>query len=262
MKRLNNTKPLSAFFAQAGRLIMGCFVVAFVASCSKDDNPPIDDEVNPNYYKLLRVENLPIAPTDEGSEPNEFGFYLYSLSENKAIPQSEVSSAKWDIAFGGTFTSFLSGNNGADEKNYGAGTNAAGGVAIVEEAFDEVNELPANIEFKTGKDLIGTDDAGSMGAGVGWYLYDFFGTVVGEGEEEEQHVAYALAEPITKKDGTVINPRTVIVKTANGDYAKIKMISCYKDLFSQEEWKKGEPIMYATFEYVLIPGDSNTFEIR
>lgn len=262
MNRLNNKKTISTFFTQAGKIIIGCFVVAFVASCSKDDNPPINDEVNPNYYKLLRVENLPIAPADEGSEPNEFGFYLYSLSENKAIPQSEVSSVKWDIAFGGIFTSFLSGNNGADEKNYGAGNNAVGGVAIVEAAFDEVNELPANIEFKTGKDLIGTDDEGSMGAGVGWYLYDHYGTAVGEGAEEEKYVAYALAEPITKKDGTVINPRTIILKTANGDYAKIKMISCYKDLFEQEQWKKGEPIMYATFEYILIPGDGDTFEIR
>ncbi len=223
-----------------------------------------DDDIkdNENYYKLIRVENLPIAPTDEGSEQNESGFYFYSLSENKSIPQDQISSAKWDLAFGGMFTSFLSGNNGSDDKNHGVGSNAIGGIAIVESTFDEVEQLPAGIEFKTGKDVIGTDDQGFFGAGMGWYLYDFDGKLVREGAEEDKHVAYALAEPITKKDGTVIKPRTVIVKTANGDYAKIKMISCYKDLFSQEEWKKREPIMYATFEYILIPGDSNTFEIR
>lgn len=243
-------------------LLAGLFTGA-VVSCSKDDDGPIDDgKDNENYYKLIRVENLPIAPADEGSEPNDFGFYLYSLSENKTIPQGEVSSAKWDIAFGGTSTSFLSGNNGAEEYNYGAGSGAIGGIAIIEEAFDEVGRVPADIVFKKGGDVIGTDDAGFFGQGMGWYLYDFHGDIVREGAEEDGHVSYALSEPLTLGDGTVINPRTVIVKTANGDYAKIKMISCYKDLFSQEEWKKGEPIMYATFEYVLIPGDSNTFEIR
>ncbi|RZF61353.1 HmuY family protein [Sphingobacterium corticibacterium] len=224
------------------------------------ENDDIQD--NENYYKLIRVENLPIAPTDEGSEPNESGFYFYSLSENKSITQDAVKSSKWDLAFGGMFTSFLSGNNGTDEGNRGVGSNAIGGIAIVESTFDDVKQLPAGIEFKTGKDVIGTDDQGAFGAGIGWYLYDFDGKLVREGAEEDKHVAYALAEPITKKDGAVIKPRTVIVKTANGDYAKIKMISCYKDLFSQEEWKRGEAIMYATFEYVLIPGDRNTFEIR
>lgn len=262
MKRLNNIKPIFACFAQAGRIIMGFFVVAFVASCLKDDNPPIDDEVNPNYYKLLRVENLPIAPTDEGSEPNEFDFYLYSLTENKTIPQTEVGAAKWDIAFGGTSTSFLSGKNGAEEHNYGTGSGAIGGIAIIQEAFDEVSRVPADIVFKTGGDVIGTDDEGDFGQGIRWYLYDFHGDIVRGGAEEDGHISYALSAPLTLRDGTVINPRTVIEKTANGDYTKIKMISCYKDLFEPEQWKKGGPIMYATFEYILIPSDSNTFEIR
>lgn len=241
---------------------LACAISVGLTACEKNNDPINDEEDNGNYYKLIRVENLPIAPTDEGSEPNESGVYFYSLSENRSIPQDSVNSAKWDLAFGGMFTSFLSSNNGTDEGNHGVGSNAVGGIAIVEKEFDDVEQLPSGIEFKTGKDVIGTDDQGFFGAGMGWYLYDFNGTLVREGAEEDKHVAYALAEPITKKDGSVIQPRTVILKTANGDYAKIKMISCYKDLFKQEQWKKGEPIMYATFEYVLIPGDRNTFEIR
>lgn len=263
MKRLYHKQAVSAVFVRAGRIIIGCCIVAFVASCTKDDDDPTEEVVNPDYYTLLRVENLPIGPTDEGSEPNEFGFYLYSLSAHKAIPQSEANSTKWDLAFGSDFfTSFLSGNNGSDQTNYGAGNGGLGGIAIIEKSFDDVDRLPADIVFKTGGDVIGTDDEGFFGQGMGWYLYDFNGDIVRDGAEEDGHISYALSEPLLLSNGTIVNPRTVIVKTARGDYAKIKMISCYKDLFKQEQWKKGKPIMYATFEYILIPGDSNTFEIR
>ncbi len=231
-------------------------------ACNKENVNPEDIEETNNYYKLIRVENLPIAPTDEGSTPNPADHYLYSLSENRTIPIDSANSTKWDLAFGGMFTSFLSANNGAAEDNYGKGSAAEGGIAIIESTFDEVTEIPQNIEFQTGKDLIGTDDQGFFGEGIGWYLYDFTGLTVREGAEEDKHIAYALAEPITKKDGTIVKPRTVILKTAKGDYAKIKMISCYKDLFNQELWKKGAPIMYATFEYVIIPAGSTKFEIK
>lgn len=260
MERLNNKQVISAVLSQAGRLIIGCCIVAFVVSCSKDNDDPIEDDVNPDYYTLLRVENLPVGP--EGSEPGDSNVYLYSLSANKTIPRSEAKSTKWDIAFGGVATSFLSGNNGVDHTNYGAGSAGLGGIAIIEEAFEEVDRVPADIVFKTGGDVIGTDDKGDFPAGMGWYLYDYNGTRVGEGTKEDQHVSHALAEPLLLSNGTVVNPRTVIVKTARGDYAKIKMISCYKDLFEQEEWRNGAPRTYATFEYILIPGDSNTFEIR
>lgn len=242
-----------------------CYALALICigySCDKKENIIPDEEETGNYYKLIRVENLPIAPTDEGSTPNPHDHYLYSLSENKSVDVELGNSTKWDLAFGGIFTSFLSANNGSDEDNYGAGSTAKGGIAIVESTFDEVTEIPKDLEFKTGKDVIGTDDQGFFGEGMGWYLYDFFGTTVRDGAPEDQHIAYALAVPITKKDGTTVKPRTVILKTANGDYAKIKMISCYKDLFTPELWKKGEPIMYATFEYVMVPSSSTKFEIK
>ncbi|NGM62223.1 hypothetical protein G5B30_09880 [Sphingobacterium sp. SGG-5] len=244
-------------------LLIGLLATVTVQyACDKDNTVPEDTGKTDNYYKLIRVKNLPIAPTDEGSTPNPDDHYLYSLSENRTIPIDSANSTKWDLAFGGMFTSFLSANNGNDDDNYGKGSGGKGEIAIVESTFDEVTEIPQNLTYHTGKDIIGTDDQGFFGNGIGWYLYDFNGTYVREGAAEDQHVAYALAEPITKKDGTTVQPRTVILKTAKGDYAKIKMISCYKDLFSQELWKKGEPIMYATFEYILIPAGSTKFEIK
>ncbi|MNY71051.1 hypothetical protein D3C86_2093090 [compost metagenome] len=56
--------------------------------------------------------------------------------------------------------------------------------------------------------------------------------------------------------------RTVIVRTANGDYAKIKMISGYKDAFTADKWFQTTPHMFYTFEYVVVPKGSTKFQIK
>src|SRR5690606_35497394 len=97
---------------------MGFFVVAFVASCLKDDHRLIDDEVNRYDYKLFQVENLPNAAQDGVSDMTEADLYLYILTVYKTIPQIAGGAAKWDIAFGCTATSFLPGKNGTAELIY------------------------------------------------------------------------------------------------------------------------------------------------
>lgn len=236
-------------------LIAGFLGIMFTA-CSKSGDP-IPDPIDPliptgtvPYYKLQRVENF-AAPTDDANPTAPAVTVFYSLENKEIVPANYAQTTRWDIAFGGLYNSFMSGNNGKTGNNYGNGGAGTGGVLILDKPFNEVTDVPADAQFKTGKDLIGTDDSGDFGEGTGWYLYDFAGTIRGDGSYNKQHVAYALPEK-----------RTVIIRTGNGNYAKVKMISCYKDAFTSELWFRETPHMYFTFEYVLVPKGSTKFEIK
>jgi hypothetical protein len=212
------------------------------------------------FYKLTRVQNFAATTSDD---VNTVPATLYfSLESKKEIAASYAKTRQWDLAFGGLYNSFLSGNNGTNGANYGSGSSGVGGILILEQAFDAVITIPGDVQFKTGANVTGTDDAGDYGQGTGWYLYDFGGVHVRNSEYENQHVAYALADTLRLANGTKVNPRTVVVKTAKGNYAKIRMISCYKELFKQSEWHRTAPHMYFTFEYVLVPAGSTKFETK
>lgn len=213
-----------------------------ISSCKKDSAPTVEEPTH--YYKLVRIENF--VPAIEGAKT-----FYFNFETSKEVVATQVKSTDWDLAFGGTMTCVLSGNNGADEANYGVGSDAKGGILVLEKAFDEVKDVPADADFKTGKNLIGLDKEGVYGNGIGWCLYDDKGTIRGDGSPEKQHVIYAMPEK-----------RTVVVRTAKGDYAKIKMISGYKDAFTADKWFQTTPHMFYTFEYVIVPKGSTQFVIK
>jgi hypothetical protein len=243
-------------------------VSGLMTACKKEaesagTDTGIDTTTTPTdtvFYKLIRVQNF-VATTSDDVNAVPATLY-YSLESKKEIAAGYAKTRQWDVAFGGLYNSFLSGNNGSNGSNNGSGSSGVGGILILEQAFDAVTTIPNDAQFKTGANVTGTDDAGDYGQGIGWYLYDFGGAHVRNTEYENQHVAYALADTLRLANGTKINPRTVVVKTAKGNYAKIRMISCYKDLFKQSEWRRSAPHMYFTFEYVLVPAGSTKFETR
>lgn len=262
-------KKIKALTEKSPRIIIALFLIAALfTACSSDDNKT--DETDPEtkapdtslFYKVLSVRNYQGSTSDENPTAPSATLY-YSIEENKSVDGSYKKTKKWDLAFGGLYASFLSGNNGSNTQNNGSMAGGVGGITIVAKPFNEVVDIPADIEFKTGVDLIGTDDAGSFGNGTGWYLYDFGGEVVTDGTDPQKaHVAYALGEPLKIKNGTTIPARTIILKTANGNYAKIKMISVYKDVYTPSEWFKDTPHMYYSFDYVMVPKGSTKFEIK
>lgn len=213
-----------------------------LSSCKKDKEPNVDEPTH--YYKLERVENFAPAVADATS-------FYFNFETKKEVAATQVKSTDWDLAFGGSMVCALSGNNGTDEANYGVGSSAKGGVLVLEKSFDQVTDVPVDADFQTGKNLIGLDKTGAFATTTGWLLYDHYGTIRGEGKDDKKSVAYAMSEN-----------RTVVVRTANGDYAKIKMISCYKDLFTADKWYKDSPKMFFTFEYVVVPKGSTKFEIK
>lgn len=239
-------------------LCMLSVIALVITSCSKKNDPapekpivdPVENTGSVPFYKVQRVENF-AAPTDDSNPTAPAPTIYFSLENKQAAPADYAQTSRWDVAFSGLYNSFLSGNNGKNGNNYGNGGPGTGGIMVLEKPFDQVTEVPADALFKTGRSLIGTDESGDLGEGTGWYFYDFAGTRKGDGSYEKQHVAYAMPES-----------RTVIVRTGNGNYAKIKMISCYKDAFTADKWFRSTPHMFFTFEYVLVPKGSTKFEIK
>lgn len=239
-------------------------ICAACFSCSKNDDPQPDPDPTPDeefYYKLHRVENLAMETDDDNPTEAKSAVY-FNLATQQEVPNAQAKTMRWDLSFSGLYNSFIGGNNGTNATNFGYGGAGKGGILILEKPFDEVTEVPDGAQFKLGSGVIGTDDAGAFGEGIGWYLYDFGGTILGNGTTEKTHVAYALGASVTTNDGTVIPARTIILKTPRGDIAKIKMISCYKDVFTADKWFKDTPHMYFTFEYLVIPAGSKHFEIK
>ncbi len=216
--------------------------VGILSSCKKDKEPT--EEVANHYYKLERVENF-VSATDKATT------IYFNFETKKEVAATQVKTTEWDLAFGGMLTSFLSGNNSTDDANYGTGSHAIGGIAIIEKPFDQVTDVPAATEFKTGKNVFGLDKEGSRATETGWLLYDETGLIKGDGSARKKHVAYAMPEK-----------RTLVIRTAKGDYAKIKMISIYKDAFTADKMFIDTPKPFFTFEYVVVPKGSTKFQIK
>lgn len=246
------------------KLVLFASAILLLSSCSKSEDP--EPELPPEsatvpYYKLQRVENFAVE-TDDANPTVTKGNVYFSLETKKEAPSNYAKTTRWDIGFNGLYNSFLSGNNGTDASNLGYGGPGIGGIMIVEKPFDEVLDVPADASFKLAGTLIGTDSNGDFGAGIGWYLYDFGGGIMSDQSYDKQHVAYALSTPMTMTSGAVVKARTVIIRTGKGNYAKVKMISCYKDAFTADKWFRTTPHMFFTFEYVLVPKGSTKFEIK
>ena len=246
-------------------------VAILVTACSKKNDPVSTKPTGPTeagtavpYYTLETVSNLADSLSNSdttGIEPP----YFFSLTYQTNQPASYAKTAYWDLCFSSTDNSFLSANNNTDPTNFGYQGAGKGGITIVAQNFEDVTDIPADSQFQTGAATIGTDSHGAFAntaTTIGWYLYDYAGTVVGDGSADKVHVAYAMGNPLTLANGTTLPGHTVILRLAKGDYAKIKMISCYKNTLTPALMFANTPHMFFTFQYVIVPAGSTKFEIN
>jgi hypothetical protein len=150
-----------------------------------------DDDSSPAPLEAKTVNDINSNPADNG------GFSLYfNLTTGTAVPATDSATTKWDIAFK---TSIIKVNSGIS----GPGSAAA---QIVSTGFDDLLEAPA--------DGYATDGASGYaiptGSNNGWYAY------TGPATSGPQHAILPIAG------------KTIVVKTANGKYAKIQVVSYYK----------------------------------
>lgn len=225
-------------------------VILFLGSCSKSTTPPqgegpVSDTM---FNRLITVMNVGADRPDSAEPLYDPSVIYYSLESNSIAPVDYKRTSRWDLSFSGTERSFLGGNNGANEANMGFQGPGKGGIYITTRNFNDVTDIPDDALFRTASGLIGTDDMGAYGTGTGYYAYDWGGTLFGDGSYGFQHVAHVLQDS-----------RTVIVRTASRNYAKIRMLSIYKDELDPSKWRRNSPHPYFSFQYILAKAGSKTF---
>jgi hypothetical protein len=189
-------------------------------SCDKDKDEPTLIQV-----ESKKVENLPAPQTGGHGQPISGEFTKFSFATGNIT----TSDTEWDIAFRST-TIIVNGGSSAgltDEparNGTAAGYVASGTMASVKEVTTSKFKQDAADGF-----------AIPAGSGNGWYNYT--------GNPDH------LIIPIPGK--------ILVFKTRNGTYAKIEILSWYKDAPATPDRKTNEGRFY-TFNYVYQPNEGVT----
>ena len=179
-----------------------------------------DESDNSTQLETEQITNL-YAPADvrdyqTGEVIEEREFVYFSFSEGTTVLEDD----NWDIAFKGTEIIVNGGIHG----------NTQAAAAVVTGTFAEITEIADDVEFKQDTDII---NAIPTGSGNGWYNYN--------------PATHAI---------TPIPGRIILVKTHNGKYAKMEILSYYKDMTNNPE---DEDASYFTFNYVYQGNGSKSF---
>ena len=138
-------------------------------------------------------------------------YVYFSLATGKDAAAEDAKTTKWDLAFSKTTIVVNGGTSGPGQ----------GGAIVLEKSFDQVTEAPKE-GYKTDGE---SGNAIPGGSGNSWYKYDM--------------IVHAIL-PIVG--------RTIVLKTAEGKFAKVEIISYYK---GAPEEVPTEESSYFTFRYSL-----------
>ncbi len=184
------------------------------------------EEAKPAILEVQIVSNLPADPTSNPStgqpQPASGKFTLYSLRENTIVPNTDSTTNKWDIGFRGT-TIIVNG---------GAIRAGQGGAFIFTGLFEDLKEIDANQTFST--DQSPTQLAIPTGSGNGWYNYN----------PQQNWIS-------------PIPGRVLVIRTGDGKFAKVEVLSYYKDAPTEPSFTA--QARYYTFRYVYQPNGSKKF---
>ena len=164
------------------------FATVMLFSCGEDE--VVEPEPGES---ILEIDSVLRLDGNQAIGDSTFADTVYySLRENKVIDKLEQNTTNWDIGF---YRTTIMVNGGTS----GPGDGAA--IVINNTDFTYVTEAPStgyNTDSESGYAI-------PTGSGNGWYNYD--------------HETYS----ITPKQGVIL-----IIKTADGKYAKLQMLSYYK----------------------------------
>ena len=217
---MNKTKSLLPF------LLLSITTTIFT-SCN-------DDEPTPDPIVSTTISNFAADPST-GFNPNTGApigstgkFAFFSFKTGAKVDNADSATTKWDIGFRGTTIIVNSPTSGP-------GTSL---VQVVSGIFDQLDNAPAD-GYKADDKNAAIKYAIPTGSGNGWY------TATG-------------GAPGTP---TVIKPiagRIIAVKTSDNRYAKMELLSYYKDAPSNPTGS--EQSRYYTFRYVYQPNDTKSFK--
>ncbi len=227
------------------RHLIGIFLlVGFVLAGCDSSDPDVSEPL-----EATLVTDVPADPAlgvdPNTGRPTTTGRYtFYSLRENRIVLRSDEAnradsiSADWDIGFQSTNLIFNGGSSGMGQ----------GAAVIVEDAFENVTVAPAGDTFRVDGQAgcpsvfgqPGPKRAVCPGSGNGWYHYD--------------------------AETNVISPipgRTIVVRTADGRYAKLRILSYYEGNPVPEAIDPARDVSrYYSFEYVFQKDGSRDLSTR
>lgn len=190
-----------------------------LASCTKKEiKPELEDG------KSAVIKDLPGDVGNTVGSGKPFEPFYFSTKTGTKVAVTEKLTAAWDLAFAREYNSYVSINNGADANSLGFGGPGKGAMVVVNQAYDQLKTAPSDTEFSAnGISSTGID----VGNGKGWFFY-----------EMNTHIAVPVKN------------RTFVIRTADGKFAKLELISMYKGapkVVSDLNW----PAPYFTFRYFL-----------
>lgn len=206
------------------KVIFCAVLIATITSCNKNDR---DEVIEKKKIVLSDTSKSYHAIDIYAGKEDEDPYTYFDLDTNKVLEENDLTSDNWDIAFNATT---IKVNGGDDRKG-------KGGALVLDELYDDVEEVPKDSKFNQDKKTnAGSDEAYHyaipMGSGNGWYIYD----------QKEHKVAPNKG-------------RTIVVRTGDGKrYAKIKILSYYKGNPKLEDvniFRDYSKTRYYTFDYVL-----------
>ena len=191
--------------------------IVLFASCKKDEVVTIVPA------KAETVKDLAADPTTTSTtgQPVSTGKYTFYSFKSGIIASTDSASNKWDVAFKGTTILTNGGTSGVGQ----------GSANVLSGIFDEVKEIPASATFNQDTKTVLAIPTGS---GKGWYNYDG---------------ATNIVSPIAGK--------VLLIKTADGKYAKMEILSYYKGTPTTPN--ASSQSRYYTFRYVYQPDGTVKF---
>lgn len=190
----------------------------FLVACDKTET------IATEPVKAETVKDIPADPTtgvDASGRPVSTGKYTFFSFKNGIVPASDSASSNWDLALKGTSVITNGGTSGPGQ----------GGAVVLDGIFDEIQTLPASAAIQSDTQALLAIPASS---GKGWYSYN-----------PQNHL-------ITPTAGKVI-----VVRTAEGKYAKMEVLSYYKGAPTAPD--ETSESRYYTLRYVYQPDGTPTF---
>lgn len=263
-------------------LIFG--VILTLASCGEiydqngfDFEPdiPLSDSV---YNREIQILDLGVANIPEGHRPFDGRDPLFfSLERISSTHLGYQKSTRWDMAFSGLYRHEISSNNGSAQGTYGRnafgyGGGGLGGILVIDSAYSEVNEIPPDSYFQAPGiiGMLGLDDY--IGTADGYCFYTFFGNVfrpdLAENNDRYWHMLYCFSEDFVEafpdeygSHRIKATPKTIIVRTALGNYAKVEIQSFYKNTLDPLDMRRSaeKPVPYFSFRYMVIKKEERRF---
>ncbi|MFB9076122.1 HmuY family protein [Flavobacterium procerum] len=254
-----------------------------MASCSNSEDTqekplpelaPITVTQSGEYtVKELPGDTLSTMKGKDISDSGGFKPLFYSLEDGRVIPEEYADTDKWDIAFTGIYNSSIWANHGEvifdnGNKGPGYGSPARGGIYLViddaidakyydktkrrpsqvpiskslfDEAYNNVKTVPIADNQFLSREYLTLDYF--LGSGSGYSFYDFYGSMF-PSDPKKAHIVYNL-------------PRTIIIKTAKGNYAKLIIYNTYKGQPNSPTLDDKAP--YLTFKYKILKDGTKDF---